>query len=127
MQQINYYIKTYIITICLTAFPLLLSGKANETASTQAKNKDIIVPIEEFKVIGSKDNVYTLTGSGMYLGAGDLKNLDFDDINRILRKTPGVYIREEDGYGLFPNISLRGVDTTRSGKVTIMELSLIHI
>lgn len=121
MQQINYYIKTYIITICLTAFPLLLSGKANETASTQAKNKDIIVPIEEFKVIGSKDNVYTLTGSGMYLGGGDLKNLDFDDINRILRKTPGVYIREEDGYGLFPNISLRGVDTTRSGKVTIME------
>ena len=65
MEQINYYIKTYILTICLTVSPLLLSGNTNETGSTQAKNKDIIVPIEEFKVIGSKDNVYTLTGSGM--------------------------------------------------------------
>ena len=38
-----------------------------------------------------------------------------------LRQVPGVYIREEDGYGNFPNLSLRGVDTTRSGKITVME------
>ena len=44
-----------------------------------------------------------------------------EDVNRILRRVPGVNIREEDGFGLFPNISLRGVDPARSSKVTIME------
>jgi Fe(3+) dicitrate transport protein len=34
---------------------------------------------------------------------------------------PGAYVRPEDGYGNFPNISLRGVDMGRSSKVTIME------
>ena len=34
---------------------------------------------------------------------------------------PGVYLREEDGFGNFPNISIRGGDGTRSEKVTLME------
>ena len=32
-----------------------------------------------------------------------------------------MYLRGEEGYGLFPNISLRGVDSHRSAKVTILE------
>jgi len=39
----------------------------------------------------------------------------------LLAEVPGVTVRSEDGYGLFPNISLRGVDTTRSAKLTLME------
>lgn len=72
-------------------------------------------------VIGSKENVTQLGGSGIYLDSEDIHRFNYDDINRVVRKVPGVYVREEDGYGLFPNISLRGVDPGRSGKVTIME------
>ena len=34
---------------------------------------------------------------------------------------PGVYSREEAGFGIFPNISLRGVNTLRSAAITMME------
>ncbi|MES1942994.1 TonB-dependent receptor [Salinisphaera sp. PC39] len=73
------------------------------------------------EVIGSKEAVETLPGSGSYLDTDDLRDQSYDDVNRALRKVPGVYIREEDGYGLFPNISLRGVDPGRSAKVMILE------
>ena len=70
-------------------------------------------------VIGSSQAVQSLPGSGTFLDGSDIGT--YDDINRVLRQVPGVYVRPEDGYGLFPNISLRGVDTSRSAKLTIME------
>lgn len=72
-------------------------------------------------VIGSTDNEWVLPGAGYYLGTDAIRTQSYDDINRVLRQVPGVYVREEDGYGLFPNISLRGVDPGRAAKLTIME------
>lgn len=77
--------------------------------------------LESIHVVGSRDNIYSVPGSAHYVDSDDIRALSYDDINRVLRKIPGVYIREEDGYGLFPNISMRGVDTSRSAKVTLME------
>jgi len=72
-------------------------------------------------VLGTKEYEAVLPGSGDSVGVKDIRKHSYDDVNRVLRKVPGVYLREEDGYGLFPNISLRGVDVGRSQKVTIME------
>jgi len=72
-------------------------------------------------VLGTKQDEASLPGSGDRVTAYDIRKHSYDDINRILKKVPGVYLREEDGFGLFPNISLRGVDVGRSQKVTIME------
>ena len=46
---------------------------------------------------------------------------NFQNINDILRNSTGVYSREEGGYGLFPNISLRGASSLRSAAVTMLE------
>jgi Fe(3+) dicitrate transport protein len=72
-------------------------------------------------VVGSEAESRTLPGSGHYVDVPEIRRETYDDLNRVLRRVPGVYVRPEDGYGLFPNVSLRGVDTTRSAKVTLME------
>lgn len=50
-----------------------------------------------------------------------LKNISTTDVARALKESPGVYIREEDGAGLRPNIGLRGTNPDRSKKVVILE------
>ncbi|MDP6795404.1 MAG: TonB-dependent receptor plug domain-containing protein, partial [Verrucomicrobiota bacterium] len=72
-------------------------------------------------IVGSKEGVKKITGSATYLDIDDLRVHSISDINSALRRVPGVYVRPEDGYGNFPNISLRGIDMGRSSKVTIME------
>jgi Fe(3+) dicitrate transport protein len=80
--------------------------------------KDQLSP---FNVIGTKADVPSLQGSGTVLDSSDLKKFKHTDIHDILRQVPGVYVRGEEGYGFFPNISMRGVDPNRSNKITILE------
>ncbi|MEZ4325471.1 MAG: TonB-dependent receptor [Polyangiales bacterium] len=60
-------------------------------------------------------------GSVQQLSAEVLDAYDYDDINSALQQVPGVYVRQEDGFGLRPNIGLRGTTPDRSRKVTLME------
>ena len=77
--------------------------------------------LSPFNVIGSKEDIPNLEGTGSVLESAELTPFFHTDVNEILREVPGVYLRPEEGYGLFPNISLRGVDSHRSAKVTILE------
>ena len=73
-------------------------------------------------LFGSQLDAFNAPGSGFYIDSAGIQQQRYGDIGRVLRRVPGVYIRDETGFGNFPtNISLRGVDTTRSAKITIME------
>lgn len=72
-------------------------------------------------VLGEKEEVFNQTGSAAFIPAEEIRAANGSNINQVLAKVPGVYVREEDGFGNFPNISLRGADGTRSEKVTVME------
>lgn len=43
------------------------------------------------------------------------------DIHQVLKQVPGVYLQEEDGSGLRPNIGFRGAHPHRSKKINLME------
>lgn len=50
-----------------------------------------------------------------------LERYGYDDPHAVLQTAPGVYVRQEEGFGLRPNIGLRGASSDRSKKVTLME------
>ena len=108
------------LLLALAAFGAAFGTPTISTAAAAADGATRGV-LDQVLVIGKRDKVYDIPGSAHVVGTRDIRELAYDDVNRALRRVPGVYVREEDGYGLFPNISLRGVDTSRSAKVTLME------
>jgi Fe(3+) dicitrate transport protein len=78
---------------------------------------------ERVNVIGDAGRVFDLPGSAYVIESEELahQKQGFDDVQRMLRQVPGVVIQEEEGYGLRPNIGLRGTGTERSSKITLME------
>ncbi|OUR60929.1 membrane receptor protein [Colwellia sp. 39_35_sub15_T18] len=88
------------------------SSKAKATTNKQ---------VEVISIFGQRNELETAIGSAFVLSEEQLELNEFDDIHRVLQTVPGVYIREEDGYGLRPNIGLRGATSERSSKIALME------
>ena len=114
-----------LLKVGLGALLLLASSSlafaAGEKTTTPSKPTETQMLLDQISVIGSKFNIKNIAGSAAYLGVNDIRDQGIADINRLLRRVPGVIVREEDGFGVFQNISLRGVDMHRSNKITIME------
>lgn len=79
------------------------------------------VQMEVVEIVGSQEQASRIAGSASVLSSADLEVYEYTDIHKILSTVPGVNFRPEEGYGLRPNISLRGTYADRSGKITLME------
>ncbi len=77
--------------------------------------------VEEVTIVGTRDDVQRVAGSAHFIGAEEIERFSHTDVQRIVRQVPGVSIQVEDGFGLRPNISIRGVATERSGRITLLE------
>lgn len=113
-----------IILLLLTI--ITLSNTAQNKENKTKKVTDTIQKLDEVilktnVIFGNKYVAQNRTGSAYFLSPKELKKFSFTDVNRALRSVPGVNIYEEDGFGLRPNISLRGTSPERSAKITIME------
>jgi Fe(3+) dicitrate transport protein len=98
--------------------PLEVAAQA-ESIGTVAEEKPIEMPLIE--VVGTPDRRKKLPGSGQVL---DRESLDLSHVmttNEALRKAAGVNVRDEEGFGLRPNIGIRGLNPTRSTKVLLLE------
>jgi Fe(3+) dicitrate transport protein len=72
-------------------------------------------------VIGRKANLDTIPGSGMVLDRTVLTESHVFSVNEAMRKVPGVFARDEEGFGLRPNLGIRGLNPTRSSKLLMLE------
>ena len=79
------------------------------------------VELQSIEIIGSPEDARQLPGSGAVVGQEQIRIEAATDINQLLKTVPGIYIREEDGMGLRPNIGVRAAGSDRSDKITLME------
>jgi Fe(3+) dicitrate transport protein len=70
-------------------------------------------------VVGSRAR--RAPGSVHVISQKTLERYKYDDAAAALQLVPGVYVRQEDGIGLRPNIGIRGALSDRSKKLTLME------
>lgn len=100
---------------------ILFLTLALASASAQQEEPKSEKPLEIIQVIGGEKQELTKPNSSHYISGKNLQRQQDTDVNRIIKQVPGVYVREEDGYGLRPNIGLRGTNPDRSKKVNFME------
>ena len=104
--------------LCFAVAALFLAPENAATAAEALKLEERDLP--GISIFSQRKRRRT-AGSAHKLNEKTLLRQSHDDIHRVLGQVPGVYIREEEGYGLRPNIGLRGASSDRSAKVTLME------
>lgn len=106
-------------TLCLAFSAASCSLAVAATPATQQKEDNSY--LETITIIGSREQAQTIPGSGAIIDEEQLRIETATDINQLLKTIPGTYIREEDGFGLRPNIGIRAAGSERSSKVTLLE------
>ena len=108
---------------CLSAASLVavLATFSNAHAESAEAIRAAYAGAEEITVFASAGGITDVPGAITYISPEAIDRHAYADILRTMRLVPGVNIQEEDGYGLRPNIGLRGSGSDRSARVTVME------
>lgn len=102
--------STAVLLICASA------AAAQTTPDSEARLPPAVVVI-----VGDSERLPTIGGAGQVIDAKELSASRVFTVNEALRKVPGVNARDEEGFGLRPNIGIRGLNPTRSTKITLLE------
>ena len=104
----------------LLSFNVCAENQVQALIEPEAQD-DSTVERQKIEVIGGmSENIGTFLAPKR-ISKEQIEIRKFTDVTRALRQTTGVYVREEEGHGLRPNIGLRGTNPDRSKKVVIME------
>ncbi len=72
-------------------------------------------------LVGDREGLLDLSGSGGVVDGAELYTSHVFTANEALRKVPGIVVRDEEGFGIRPNIGIRGMNPTRSTKTLLLE------
>ncbi|WP_445370274.1 TonB-dependent receptor family protein [Methylomonas sp. HW2-6] len=100
------------IAILLGHSPILLAVPA-------AEDSELEMPVVE--IVDSAETLQKIPGTINVLTQEELFESHVFNVNEALRKIPGVNARDEEGFGMRPNIGIRGMNPTRSTKTLLLE------
>lgn len=99
-----------------TLLATALAATAGGVYANDSDNK-----LESLLIVGDKAATHNMAGSGYVVNDEQIDIEIATDVNQMLKTVPGIYIREEDGAGLRPNIGIRSATSGRSSKITLLE------
>lgn len=113
----------YHVLITLAATTLALTTVAPHLHAQGPVQADTTRPstLPTVEVIGSTASLLRIPGSGTILSREVMTQARVLHTAEALRKVAGLHIREEEGLGLRPNISIRGLNPNRSSTVLLLE------
>lgn len=91
------------------------------TPSALSAEEAIVDDLPTVTIVGTREDAQLIPGA---VDVITLEELDLQrpfTANEALRRAPGVNVRDEEGFGLRPNIGIRGLNPTRSTKITLLE------
>ncbi|MEQ1529770.1 MAG: TonB-dependent receptor plug domain-containing protein, partial [Methylococcales bacterium] len=109
------------MTLSLLALPICLGNQVGWAEPANIKPAEQTIELPDMDVVGAAEKVKTLPGSGVVIDQQTLFNSHVFNVNEALRKAPGVYVRDEEGFGIRPNIGIRGMNPFRSTKISFLE------
>ncbi len=76
----------------------------------------------EVQVIGERPEALgSVPGSGTVVGEKEIQRADPQDAAEVLRRVPGIVVREDPSAGLRFNLTVRGIDAMRGRSVLLLE------
>ncbi|MBX3018792.1 MAG: TonB-dependent receptor [Bdellovibrionaceae bacterium] len=123
------FLSLWVALAAPLAAPLMALAQdvAPELSATPTPNP---TPVEEasaetqlstIRVTGMQAEELSQPAAPKRISKETLEEARLTDVGRALRQAPGVYVRDEEGQGLRPNIGLRGTNPDRSKKIVIMQ------
>lgn len=101
---------------------LAVAGLPLSAAAEQSSIAFNTLPVmETISIIGTKEEARQVPGSSAVVDADQLQTEVVTDINQVMKTVPGVYVQEEEGFGLRPSIGIRAASAGRTSKVTVLE------
>lgn len=107
-----------LASACLLQVAVAAAEQA-DAATAVVDDPPLEMPVIE--VIGTAERKKHLPGSAQVIDRETLELSHVMTTNEALRKAAGVNVRDEEGFGLRPNIGIRGLNPTRSTKVLLLE------
>jgi len=107
-----------------------VSARPLELASGRTLSLDVVlwqgsfseeVNVSAARVAGNPEEVRRIPGAVEVLDRDALESSGVFTTSEALRKVSGIHVRDEEGFGLRPNIGIRGLNPTRSSKVLLLE------
>jgi Fe(3+) dicitrate transport protein len=104
-----------------TTVALLATDTKNVSVTLQPAALAETVVITSSHLTIDSESIRRIPGSIELIDAPTLENSRPQTSSEVLRKVSGLNLRDEEGFGLRPNIGIRGLNPTRSTKVLLLE------